>query len=67
MVRVIHACCVLHNIANAKDLEIFETPVNDEEPDNEAQMQEIVIDNKVPIKNESGAHLRDQSRQLFAQ
>lgn len=68
MVRVIHPCCVLHNIANTNDLEIFEAPVNDEEPDNEAQIQEIVIDNEIPIENESGAHLRDQiCRQLFPQ
>ena len=36
MVLVIHACCILHNLANAEDLEIFELPIEDDSPDPEA-------------------------------
>lgn len=31
LVRVIYACCVLHNIANADDLAIFEPPPADQD------------------------------------
>lgn len=46
MVRVIHACCVLHNIANVQDLGYFEPQLNEEYPDIELQNRPIVmIDN----------------------
>lgn len=33
IVRVIHACCVLHNMANVEDIEFFEPPINNEYSD----------------------------------
>jgi len=33
MVRVIHACCVLHNVVNVQDLQLFEAPIDDEQPE----------------------------------
>lgn len=44
MVRVTHACCVLHNMANIKDLELFEAPVNNEQRDVQTQNQYIYAD-----------------------
>lgn len=57
MVRVIHACCVLHNIANEGDLEFFEPPMNDEHPNIEIQEQDIrdglrEQENGIQIRNE---------------
>lgn len=37
MVCIIHACCVLHNMANTGEIEYFEPPMNDEYPDIEVQ------------------------------
>lgn len=58
MVRVIHACCVLHNIANAKDIELFEEPIDDNYPDIQAHGQGIADD--VIREYETGVHIRDE-------
>lgn len=57
MVRVIHACCVLHNIANIKDLELFAAPVNDEQPD--AQVQNQYVCNEPVREYETGIDKRN--------
>lgn len=68
MVRVIHACCVLHNIANANDLEIFEPPLNDQQSDMEARIQRIEMDNDAPLENETGVHVRNAiCRRLYGE
>jgi len=33
MVRVIHACCVLHNMANMQNLQFFEASLDDQQPE----------------------------------
>lgn len=59
MVRVIHACCVLHNMANVQDLRLFEPPVDDEQLDLDAQ--NYFADNyEIPREYETGVHKRDQ-------
>jgi len=35
MVQVIYACCILHNIANANDMDIFEPLLDDTHPDDD--------------------------------
>ncbi|XP_032688007.1 putative nuclease HARBI1 [Odontomachus brunneus] len=59
MVQVIHACCVLHNMANIEELEMFEAPLDDEYPDNEAQNPHIEI-NDIPREPDNGIHIRDE-------
>lgn len=59
MVRVIHACCVLHNIANMEDLQYLEEPINDEYPDIEAQNININYGELVR-EHETGTHIRDE-------
>lgn len=59
MVRVIHACCVLHNMANMEDLQLFERYVDDEQVDPEAQNRHIVY-NEPERENETGIQKRDQ-------
>lgn len=66
MVQVIHACCVLHNIAKLDDLEYFEAPINDEYPDMEAHNLLINID-EVAREQQTGTHIRDEVCQLLAQ
>ncbi|XP_071632700.1 putative nuclease HARBI1 [Temnothorax longispinosus] len=69
MVRIIHACCVLHNMANAREVEYFEAPMEDEYPDIEVQGQHIEQRiNEIPRENETGIHIRDEiCRQLNIQ
>lgn len=38
MVQIIHACCVLHNLASIDDLELLDLPLNDEYLDPEADI-----------------------------
>ena len=57
MVRVIHACCVLQSIANVQDLQYFEAPIDDGQPDLNAQNQ--YVENEVPREYESGLRKRD--------
>lgn len=67
MVRVIHACCVLHNMANAGEIEYFEAPMNDEYPDIEVQGRHIQhIEQRIEVpENETGVYIRDEiCRQL---
>lgn len=67
MVQVIHACCVLHNLANIDDLEFLEPPCNDEYPDPEAALINVENDNEMIGGNQHGRELRDElCRQLFA-
>lgn len=58
IVRVIHACCVLHNIANAADLEFFEPAIENDYPDMEALGHLHEID--VPWEHEDGIHIRNE-------
>ncbi|XP_024875155.1 putative nuclease HARBI1 isoform X1 [Temnothorax curvispinosus] len=58
MVHVIHACCVLHNIANAQDLQFFEDAIDDQGPDIAAQNQQV-IDN-LPREYETNTQKRDE-------
>lgn len=61
MVCVIHACCVLHNLANMQEMELFEDPINDEHFDeiNEAQARYVEI-NEVLGEYESGVDRRNE-------
>lgn len=65
MVQVIHACCVLHNLASLDDLELFEPPCHDEYPDPQAEI--INVENNFVINdNTCGRDLRDElCRQLI--
>ncbi|XP_024886102.1 putative nuclease HARBI1 [Temnothorax curvispinosus] len=68
MVRVIHACCILHNIANEQDLQYLEPAIDDEYPDREAQNLNINIDEAAPAarENETGVHIRDDLCRLLS-
>jgi len=59
MVRVIHACCVLHNLANIEDLQLFEAALDDQEPDIDAQNR-CIPNNEAPREYETGVHKRDE-------
>ncbi|XP_071577182.1 putative nuclease HARBI1 [Temnothorax nylanderi] len=56
IVSVIHACCVLHNMASARDLEFLEPPMNNEYPDAQNDVQE----DEVHRDYESGVHIRNE-------
>lgn len=58
MVCVIYACCVLHNMANMQEMELFEAPIDDEYPDMEAQAQNNE-NYKGNIEYENGIHFRN--------
>lgn len=63
MVRIIHACCVLHNIANINDIQFLEEAIDDEQPDIEAQNQQIINNQEIinlPREHDTGARKRDQ-------
>lgn len=64
---MIYACCVLHNLANNRELDYFEVnePMNDEYPDIEAQNFCVEIDN-APRELENGIHLRDELCRLIS-
>lgn len=68
MIQVIHVCCVLHN---ANDLQLFEPPLDENQPDPEAGNALINIAgdaNVIPQDNQQGRELRDEiCRQLAAQ
>lgn len=69
MVRVIHACCVLHNIAKVQDLEYFEEQLDDEYPDIELQNRQIELVDNAPREYEgdvTGAHIRDEICNLLS-
>jgi len=64
MVQIIHACCVLHNLASIRDLELFEPPCQDDYPDPEANI--IENNDEIIPGNERGRILRDElCRQLI--
>jgi len=58
IVGVIHACCVLHNMVNERDLEFLEPPLDDEYPDMEAQ--DHVIEHELYREHESGMDIRNE-------
>lgn len=58
MIGVIHACCVLHNMASLNDLEFFEPPINNEYPDIEALGH--IAEMEVQREYESGIHIRHE-------
>jgi hypothetical protein len=71
IVKIIHACYVLHNIADLDDLERFEEPLPEDYPDREAEeIQERggegIIDHMGdPVDADGGKILRDEiCRQL---
>lgn len=64
MVQVIHACCVLHNMASMEEFEYFEAPMNDEYPDNELLNHPVEIDD-LPREFENGNQIRDEICQLL--
>lgn len=67
LVQVIHACCILHNLANADDLRLFE-PADDEYPDVEAVNIPINELDYLPQDDQLGRDLRDElCRQLAIQ
>ncbi|XP_036151281.1 protein ALP1-like isoform X2 [Monomorium pharaonis] len=57
IVCVIHACCVLHNMASARDLQFFEPPIDNEYPDVEVRNIE---ENEVYREYESGVQIRNE-------
>lgn len=65
MVRIIHACCVLHNIANTEDLQYLEAPMNDQYPDMEAQNLYINFE-EAAQEHENGTHIRDELCHLLS-
>ncbi|XP_018360830.1 PREDICTED: putative nuclease HARBI1 [Trachymyrmex cornetzi] len=67
MVQIIHASCVLHNLANKDDLELLlESPSNDDYPDPEAVIN-IENDEEIIYENQHGCELRDKlCHQLYA-
>jgi len=71
MIQVVHACCVLHNLANANDLQLFEPPLDENQLDPDAVNALINIAedaNGMPQDNQQGKDLRDEiCRQLDAQ
>jgi len=59
MVQIIHACCVLHNLASIHDLELFEPSCQDDYSDQEANIIENNNDEIIP-RNERGRILQDE-------
>lgn len=66
MVKVIHACCVLHNLANGHDLQWLEAPLEDEYRNPVVNGIHVVHDNDRDPDIERGHELRDEiCRQLY--
>lgn len=66
IVEVVHACGVLHNLANEEDFDTLEPPANDEYPDLKARNVEF-RDEKIH-DNQQGQNIRDElCRQLAMQ
>lgn len=55
MVQVIHACCVLHNLAQIEDLEFFDPLLDNEYPDPQAIVN--AADNEIIPGNQRGREL----------
>ncbi|XP_043469299.1 putative nuclease HARBI1 [Leptopilina heterotoma] len=67
LIEIIVACCVLHNLANANDLQLFEPPINDEDPDDEVQIvPNANVDENVANDSDDGKLLRDELCRQFA-
>lgn len=67
LVQVIHACCVLHNLANANDIRLFDPPEEDNYADNQALQADISDEDDFEIPdNPSGKELRDDLCRRFA-
>ncbi|XP_018305832.1 putative nuclease HARBI1, partial [Mycetomoellerius zeteki] len=69
MVQVINACCILHNIGNANDMDIFEPPLDDAYPDPAlAQYEHVQVaqyEHEEHVQNNTGQIVRDEiCRQL---
>ncbi|XP_066599980.1 putative nuclease HARBI1 [Prorops nasuta] len=63
MVQVIYSAFLLHNIANASDMELFEPPLHDEFPD--PDFRQVHFENEIFSDHENGKRLRDElCRQL---
>lgn len=62
MVRVIHACCVMHNMASTADLEFFEAPIENEYPDMAAVGQVQVVNEEIDLQreHENGVDVRNE-------
>lgn len=71
MVQVVHACCVLHNMANGDDLQLFEPPPDENQADPDAinALMNMAEDaNAILQDNQQGQELRDEiCRQLATQ
>ncbi|XP_046387094.1 putative nuclease HARBI1 [Ischnura elegans] len=70
LVKTIHACFILHNIADVEDLDGFDEPLLEDHPDRDAEAlqnrpDEVVDNYGDPIDAEGGRILRDEiCRQL---
>ncbi|XP_066596944.1 uncharacterized protein [Prorops nasuta] len=59
MVKIIHVCCVLHNIANCNDITMFEPPLPEDNIDIEARNETPLADNENVVNSRIGRNLRD--------
>lgn len=67
LIEILVPCCVLHNLANANDLQLFEPPINDEHRDDEVQLvPNINNDKNVDNDSDDGKVLRDELCRQFA-
>jgi len=57
MVQVIYTCCILHNIANANDMNIFEPLLDDAYPD-------PVLAQHVQLEYEQEERVQDNTEQI---
>lgn len=65
--RVIHACCVLHNIANVEDLQYLQQPINDDEyPNMEAHNLHVNYIDDVVQERETGVRIRNELCELLS-
>lgn len=66
IVQIIQACCVLHNLANANDLRLFDPPEKDDALDPKALNAEMCEDDFEITDSRSGQDLRDELCRQFA-
>lgn len=65
LVQVIHGC-VLHNLANAGDIRLFDPPEEDENADQQALEADLCEDDFEIPDNPLGKELRDNLCRRFA-
>ncbi|XP_051160010.1 putative nuclease HARBI1 [Leptopilina boulardi] len=66
LVQIVVACCVLHNLANANDLQLFEPPINDAYPEDEVNiLPNVNIDEVILDDSEEGKAPRDELCRQF--